>query len=250
MYNKTQLYPEKTFERHVFHRDQFAHYLRWSYVLKLLSKLRGKENVLDIGCGSANLLEAAYHNRLLPAVYLGIDVRKRQIALNAEKYSSKLKKVDFVCADVCALTKAQAERIARDEYAIICCFEVLEHLGKQNAVKALDAICKIASEDSIILISTPCYDKRVGAASNHIIDDEIGEFEFYELKTLLKERFTIEEVYGTFASQKDYAAAMSLDEITLFEKLSKYYDVNILSVLFAPLHPEQSRNCVWRCKIR
>jgi hypothetical protein len=37
-YNTTDLDPEATFERHVFHRDQFAHYLRWTHVLKAALK--------------------------------------------------------------------------------------------------------------------------------------------------------------------------------------------------------------------
>ena len=35
-YNKTQLHPEQIFEKHIFHRDQFAHYLRWNYILKIV----------------------------------------------------------------------------------------------------------------------------------------------------------------------------------------------------------------------
>ncbi len=33
-YNTTDLNPEKTFKKHVFRRDQFAHYLRWTHILK------------------------------------------------------------------------------------------------------------------------------------------------------------------------------------------------------------------------
>ena len=34
VYNTTDLRPDQAFECHVFHRDQFAHYLRWTHVLK------------------------------------------------------------------------------------------------------------------------------------------------------------------------------------------------------------------------
>ena len=33
-YNVTDLNPESTFERHVFHRDQFGHFFRRTYILK------------------------------------------------------------------------------------------------------------------------------------------------------------------------------------------------------------------------
>jgi hypothetical protein len=59
-YNTTDLDPETTFERHVFHRDQFAHYLRWTHILKV-AKIG--EKIVDFGCGKGNLLEVLYRNR-------------------------------------------------------------------------------------------------------------------------------------------------------------------------------------------
>ena len=35
-YNTTQLDVDKAFEKHIFRRDMFAHYLRWSFVLNLI----------------------------------------------------------------------------------------------------------------------------------------------------------------------------------------------------------------------
>ena len=34
----------------------------------------------------------------------------------------------------------------------------------------------------------------------------------------------------------------------LFNKLNKYYDSNIISIIFAPLYPEKSRNVMWHLK--
>ena len=53
-YNTTDLNPESTFTKHVFHRDQFAHYLRWTHILK---EARIGETICDFGCGNGNLLE-------------------------------------------------------------------------------------------------------------------------------------------------------------------------------------------------
>ena len=54
-YNTTDLNPESTFTKHVFHRDQFAHYLRWTHILK---EARIGETICDFGCGNGNLLES------------------------------------------------------------------------------------------------------------------------------------------------------------------------------------------------
>ena len=43
-YNTTQLDVDKAFEKHIFRRDMFAHYLRWSFVLKEIGL---NKNVLD-----------------------------------------------------------------------------------------------------------------------------------------------------------------------------------------------------------
>ncbi len=59
-YNITQLHPDKCFERHIFHRDQFAHYLRWTHILK---ESNIGETIVDFGCGKGNLLEVLYRNR-------------------------------------------------------------------------------------------------------------------------------------------------------------------------------------------
>ena len=59
VYNTTDLRPDQAFERHVFHRDQFAHYLRWTHILK---EAKIGESIVDFGCGAANLLEVLYRN--------------------------------------------------------------------------------------------------------------------------------------------------------------------------------------------
>ena len=55
----------------------------------------------------------------------------------------------------------------------------------------------------------------------------------------------VQEVYGTFASQCDIEGVLDTSEHSTYSKLKEYYDSNLLSCLFAPLHPEYSRNCLW-----
>ena len=35
----------------------------------------------------------------------------------------------------------------------------------------------------------------------------------------------------------------------MYNELSKYYDVNILSIMMAPLVPDYSRNVIYICKV-
>lgn len=236
-YNKTQLSPDKEFERHIFHRDQFAHYLRWSHVLK---EAKIGQKILDLGCGTGNLLEVFYRNRYKPERYLGIDIRKQTVKSNKEKYK-KLDFADFIEADVTKETFA-----AVDNWDFIVSFELLEHIQKNRAEKLLNTIWRLCSSNTVVLLSTPIYDPMVGAANNHIIDGKVNEWEYEELKNKIEEKFKIIDVFGTFASQKDYKIHMNEWQTNMFEHLKKYYDTNLVSNLMAPFFPKYSRNCLWK----
>ena len=247
-YNTTDLTPENEFNRHIYHRDQFAHYFRWSHVIK---NLKRNMKVLDFGCGKGSLAEVIYRNRLKAEEYLGIDIRKKTIENNNKKYE-KQDWINFVKDDLCS----EELKPTHNNYDIVCSFEVIEHIGKHNGDIFLRNMAKYCNEKTIMLISTPCYDEKVGAAKNHMIPNpetgelEVGEFTYNELKELIEKYFIIEKNYGTFASMRDYKSKMNDSEKEMFDKLREYYDVNILSCLFAPLFPEYSRNCIWRCKLR
>ena len=60
-----------------------------------------------------------------------------------------------------------------------------------------------------------------------------------------KAGFEILDVYGTFASQKDYKGHMDEAQQQVYDQLSDYYDSNVISCFMAPMFPEQSRNCLW-----
>ena len=234
-YNTTQLNTDTIMERHVFHRDQFAHYLRWTHVLNRAT-LNAK--ILDFGCGSGNLYEVFFRNLKMPERYLGLDVRKQTINKNKEKFP----RAEFQTQDLVG------DFDFGQDWDFITSFETLEHVGRANISKFLDNILKHCGKDTEVLLSTPCYDPVVGPADNHVINGVIGEFTYDELKIELEGRFTIEAVYGTFCSQKDVKPVLTPAEREVFDKLHDYYDPNLVSVIFAPLHPEQSRNCIWRLK--
>lgn len=244
IYNKTQLTPQQEFERHIYHRDQFAHYLRWSHVLK---NAKIGQTILDFGCGTGEMLELFYRNKYRPKQYLGLDIRKQTIDENNEKFE-KLDFAEFRQADLC-----QPELDLGQTFDIITCFEVIEHIGHANADAFLDNIAYHCNENTVVYLSTPNYDPKVGAANNHLLgpSKEVGEWDHFELQKKLEEYFIIEKKYGTFASIKDYKDDLTGWRKEAFEELRKYYDSNLLSNMMAPMIPaEHARNCLWVLKAR
>jgi 2-polyprenyl-3-methyl-5-hydroxy-6-metoxy-1,4-benzoquinol methylase len=246
VYNTTDLSPDTAFERHVFHRDQFAHYLRWTHILK---EARIGERVVDFGCGSGNLGQVLYRNKFKQAYYIGIDIREKTIAAAKEKYA-KVEWMDFKAADLCKndfpYLSLQGDKV--------CSFEVLEHIGKQNADVFMQNFKDCGNENALYYISTPNFDPQVGAAGNHTYDSgdgrgvDVQEFSHLELETLFEKHFDIVRKFGTFASIRDYKPLMNDWQKQMFEALSSYYDSNLLSNMMAPLFPAQSRNTLWVLK--
>lgn len=246
-YNTTQLTPQQEFERHIYHRDQFAHYLRWSHILKV-AKIG--QTILDFGCSTGEMLELFYRNKYRPKQYLGLDIRKQTVDENNEKFA-KLDFAEFRQCDLC-----QDELDLGQTFDIITCFEVMEHIGHENADAFLDNIAYHCDENTRVYLSTPNYDPKVGAAKNHMLgpeeNKEVGEWDHFELQDKLSEYFDIEAKYGTFASIKDYKEEIEGDwRHVMFDELRKYYDTNMLSVIMAPvIKPEHARNCLWVLKAK
>ena len=89
------------------------------------------------------------------------------------------------------------------------------------------------------MVSTPCYNGK------DVADNHVNEMTYAAFGALLEDAgFAIAKRFGTFASQRDLKG--HVNEV-LFEQMREYYDSNTLSVIFAPLFPAQSRNCIWDC---
>jgi len=247
-YNTTDLDPQRSFERHVFHRDQFAHYLRWTHILK---EAKIGETIVDFGCGNGNLLEVLYRNKFKQSRYIGIDIRQKTIDAAKEKFSM-VDWAEFIADDLIIPT-TDFTQLKGDK---VCSFEVMEHVGKQNGDVFLQNFLACGNENATYYLSTPNFDEQVGAAGNHTYDSGDGrgiavqEWGHEELQTILEKYFVIEKKFGTFASQRDYKPLMNDWQKEMFAALTEYYDSNLVANLMAPMFPEKSRNTLWVMKAR
>jgi len=199
------------------------------------------ERILDVGCGvNTPLLWTCYTNKFSPKLYVGCDYRSK-FETDPSKFPFQVELINkFDVAD--GYDWEMLETKYPKPFDIIACLEVLEHMEKKDGIKLLENL-SLYGNKSLIFLSTPCFNGS--KAANHIY-----EWSYLELETELTKYFTIEERYGTFASQSDILPHASSAERDVFNQLKRYYDSNILSILLAPLHPEHSRNCIWRLRAR
>ena len=249
--DKTHLSCEQAEERGFLHRDYIAHCLRWSHVVKHLG-IRNRyktAQILDIGCGKETpLIKTLYTMRMTPEVYVGVDYNKPTVQEIHDKIYDKMGGGNFDLMWNCDASKPNRFKDLDFTPSLITCFEVLEHVTPEKVLGIIENIKSVSDGDTDIFISTPCFNGK--AAANHI-----NEMTYDFMKDLMHENFKIPNHWGTFASQKDiepiiYGENSSSNDFTIaYEYLKDYYDSNLLSVIFAPLYPRYSRNCIWHLKM-
>lgn len=228
----TYLDTEKAEDRGIVHRDYIAHAFRWSYVLK---HMKFGQEIADIGCGTGALAQVLYVNKYKPKHYYAVNINKKQLEKVVER------KVNFPIIPIhCDLRKDTIE-IVNDSIDVATCFEVLEHFQPYNLDFTLQEISRILKPDGKLLLSTPNFNGQ--KAGNHI-----HEYTEQELRPYLEKYFIIENQFGTFASKRDIYPNLTTTEKEVYDKLTQYYDSNIMSVFLAPLYPSASRNILWVLK--
>lgn len=234
--NKTHLSIDIAEEREIIHRDYLAHCMRWSHVLKHSKR---NETVLDLGCADAPLGMMLYTNKYSPQKYIGVDIRQSQLDLGIAKLKNASFDHEFLCLNLCT----EFEKIPRLNYDKICSFEFVEHIPGEFVEPFIKNVKSLMGPETRFFLSTPCYDGK-NQAGNHI-----KEWYFGELKEVLERHLTLEAVYGTFMNQADLKKCWEPEEADLFERLHKYYDSNVLAIIFAPLHAAKARNAIWRLRL-
>jgi len=227
--------------RGFIHRDYIAHCFRWSHVIKFLSggQRYKTARILDVGCGRLMPMGTMLHSsRMAPAYYCGVDYGP--VDRGNKSVATTLNSPGFNC-DI--LDHTDASKIQLDEgeepFNVITCFEMLEHVEPSMVLDTLQMMKRMATPDAHIFISTPCFNGS--AAANHV-----NEMTFDALNAVfIQEGFSVIDKHGTFASIRDYEDELDEHEQVTFTKLRDYYDVNILSTIFAPMHPSKSRNVLW-----
>jgi len=225
--------PERALERTCIHRDYLAHSIRYSTVFR---RVKRGMNIIDIGCGRGYILKGLYSNKLKPNLYLGVDIRRKALE-NLEKFKTNFR-VETLQMDI--RTDCYLEQYS-NLFDLAICFEVIEHFEAKYLDYVLRQIKRVLKPGGILMLSTPNFNGK--AAKNHI-----HEYTAQELRPYLLRYFRIENTYGIYASQREIEPELSISEHFIYQQLKEHFDTDILSLIFAPLHPYQSRNILWILK--
>lgn len=258
--DNTHLSIDQAEKRGFIHRDYIAHCLRWSHVAKHINQgqLYKIATVLDIGCGvDLPLAKLLYSSRLIVKQYVGLDYNSTGKFDVSPFHTGKMPVDVYGGVDAAVDVQLHPENfeVMEDFYEypdVIICFEVLEHVEPEHAVRMLRLMRSLLvkarekGKDAYAFISTPCYDEHTGAAANHV-----SEIQYEALGATLEALgFDIAGHWGTFASQKDYRDTFikEYNAQGIWNKLCEYYDSNYLATVFAPLYPNLARNCLWQIR--
>lgn len=243
--DKTHLSIDTAEERGFIHRDYIAHCFRWSHVVKfLMQRHRFREEIiLDIGCGKdLPLPRLMYANKMTNFAYVGVDMNDLSMPEMLKTAVANGK------ADIQLLGRTDASKITDKDLVfkaptVGVCFEVLEHVHPAICQRLVRNLYSLLANGADLFVSTPVWNGS--AAANHI-----HEMKHDTVGTLL-EFCGFEHVkhFGTFASQSEIEPAIKKGMCGgLWDALAEYYDSNVLSTIFAPAFPLQSRNCLWHVK--
>jgi hypothetical protein len=227
-------------ERGFIHRDYIAHCLRWSHVIKQLTKgkLYERACIVDVGCGrEVPLAKTMYSSRLQCREYHAIDYGPIPAESRAVFHSGKFPITFHERTDFVAWANSKGRQRIAD---VVTSFEVLEHVEPSHCIAMLRSMQLVLKTGGTAYISTPCWDV-VSCAANHV-----NEMRYETLGAVIEALgWTVKNVYGTFASIREYEPYLAPAHRELFEDLRGYYDVNFLACILAPFYPQYSRNCLW-----
>lgn len=243
-YDKTQLSMIQGMNLMRIHRDYLAHAARYEFLLQRVKNSGASAMVLDIGCADVPLMRAIRSSMLSPKLYFGMDIRPYEVQKVLRYYSTHHVHFPFQ-VEYGDITEA-GDELLNQPWTQVVCMEVLEHMPKARGQMLLTNLAKTVAQGGDCYLSTPCFDGKSKALHHKY------EWSHDELQAELESKFNIEAQWGTFASVRHLYRVLTPEEKVVWDGLDQrkggYWGNIALSLIFAPLHPEISRNCMWNLR--
>ncbi|MBF0541903.1 MAG: class I SAM-dependent methyltransferase [Nitrospirae bacterium] len=190
-------------------------------VINLINQYyKNRDSLYDIGCGNCFMLIEI--NKKYKDISLnGCDLADQVIEKNKEQYSN----ISFDVMDI------SSEINLTNQYDIITCCEVLEHVSDIN--KALENLYNLLKPSGIAIITVPCgkiypIDKSVGHLRHFT---ELSMFEkLFKIKQIIKWGFPFFNLYNWAINLKPEAALYNISSCKY--SMSQKIISNIIYLLF------------------
>ena len=233
-FDKTQL--KSTGHGRTVNRDYAAHFFRWGWVSR---QIKQGESILDVGCGQEQplLYVLASRKQTVPDVYVGVDLN-RIMKKSACKWADIYDEFDFV-NNGASLIDSDKGYTPFDKAV---CFEVIEHMDESDGDRLLKNLHYCLRPGGTLFLSTPVFDGY--RAANHIREYTIPELQ----AKITQAGFNVRRRIGTFASKPEIRPVLLDHQRKVYEELEEWFGGDVLSTIFASLHPDQSRNNLWVCE--
>ena len=134
--------------------------------------------VLDAasGLGYGSMLLNTYFNHVD-----GVDISKDAVSFAKNKFSGP----SFIRGNVLDLP------FDSNSFQAVFSIETLEHLPRHEHKKYINELIRVTKRGGLIFISTP---NKPVYSSLHIVEEHIGELNFFEMKSLLREHCALSDI--------------------------------------------------------
>lgn len=200
----------------------YVQFLKEFYMLR---QIKRDSIVVDMGCGTAALMEKMYRNGI-KATYIGIDCSLPALSKRAHLLEKR---------DTYALVRADILNTPlKDNIAdLIILSEVIEHFYPEYQEAVMRECRRIAKPGSrLILTTTVSGDKK--------IPGHVGELEYKDAMALVES--TGWEVVNSFGLYCPDESVWDECEREVYESLRKFYPPQFLKALLSLNYPEKSRS--------
>ena len=187
------------------------------------------EVLLDLGCGSAELMERLWRNGKRCS-YIGIDYSKKSLKRREEiiaKASNIVKAIlvqDDVAAGIC---------LASNSVDKVVFSEVVEHFNKEDGAKVLMEILRVLKPGGTLYLTT-------SKGVEKPLSGHLHEYEFEEIwETVAQVNFVIEKTYGLYCPDE---SCFSEAELAVFQEMKEFYTPRLMRTVLSLKHPKESRS--------
>lgn len=191
---KGRIVPKKDAEWR--NKREYLLYLRHLKAYDFALKYVKGKSILDVGCGSgygiAFLSKFASHAT-------GIDISEEAVRYCRKRY--KIKNLEFRHAKSSWIRNGLP---FKEHFDVCVSFQVIEHIHPKNVDRYLSAIKMMLKEGGLFIVSTPNSRLRLLPFQKPWNRFHMKEYDYKELASLLRGKFSRIEMYGLYATKGAY----------------------------------------------